>query len=85
MAIQTEPMGATERAIVVLRKEGEDMKPSDTRCHASVKKTKVNNGRCENEIGYDSTSDHWSVFCEDHIQQERTALSEGGPRVERVS
>lgn len=74
-----EDVGTSEEVLTFVRKEGEEVKPEDTRCHA-----KKGNGRCKNEITFDMESGNWLVFCEEHAEQEEVARSEGGERVVRV-
>jgi hypothetical protein len=80
MPIVIEHNAQTEKVIVILRKEGEDMKPSDTQCRAmeSVDDEEV---RCELGITFDQEGDFWSKFCAKHNKQHRKAAVEGGPRV----
>lgn len=51
-------------------------RPEDTRCRAAV-----GNGRCKNEIVYDTEGDNWSRWCDKHLAEENEARAEGGERV----
>lgn len=73
--------GAGEKVLTVVRKEGADVKPTDTRCRA--KDPDSDDGRCENQITMDDEGT-WLVWCDPHKAQEEAARSDGGPRVERV-
>jgi len=75
---QDETIGAGEVVTAIVRKEGETVKPADTRCQATVK-----NGRCKNEITIDTQSGDWLIWCEEHAAVEEKARSEGGVRVVR--
>lgn len=77
-----EPLGAGEKVVTVLRKEGEMVKPTDTRCQAVDENSE--DGRCPEPISFNEETGTWLVWCKGHESVERQARTDGGERVQRV-
>lgn len=83
-----ENVGAGEQVLAILRKEGKEVRPADTRCKVKVEgkneKGKDGDKRCPEEIHFDKESGNWMKCCEGHFNQEKTAREEGGERLEWI-